>query len=234
MTTDDRHIAPFPLEGGRAGDGGGGLSRSEGSDRFDRDTRAKPARIARARKLRVEPTRTEEKLWAYLRKLSVRFRRQALLGPYTVDFACHRASLVIEVDGGVHNLSEVAVRDLRRDEWLAAQGYQVLRFTTKQVEDDPEGVLTAIRNASPLPLDGEGVGGWGGGRLRQNLAHEASSDRAGPSPSASTHDSLATTPSQPSPVEGEGSAHPRTSDANHQGGRALWRARDQWVRDDEN
>ncbi|MDQ7813394.1 endonuclease domain-containing protein [Brevundimonas sp.] len=159
--------------------------------------------MARARKLRAAPTRTEDKLWIRLRKLSVRFRRQAPIGPYTVDFACHRACLVIEVDGGVHNLPEVAVRDLQRDEWLRAQGYRVIRFSTKQVEDDIEGVLAAIRNASPLPLDGEGVGGWGGGTLRQDVACEASSngDR---SPAAPSDNQPASTPSQPSPVEGEG------------------------------
>ena len=202
------------------------------ADRFDRDTRAKPAGIARARKLRAAPTRTEEKLWALLRKLPVRFRQQAPLGPYTVDFACHRASLVIEIDGGVHNLPEVAVRDLRRDEWLTAQGYCVLRFTMRQVEDDIEGVVAAIRHASPLPLDGEGGGGWGGGRPRQDMVREASSNDH-QSPLVSTHDLPALTPTQPSPVEGEGFQNCLPSDVSHQGGRALWRARDQWVRDDE-
>lgn len=202
------------------------------ADRFDRDTRAKPAGIARARKLRAAPTRTEDKLWALLRKLPVRFRRQAPLGPYTVDFACHRAGLVIEIDGGVHSLPEVAVRDLRRDQWLAAQGYRVLRFTTRQVEDDIEGVVAAIRRVSPLPLDGEGVGGWGGGRPRQDMVHEASSNGR-QSLLASTHNLPAPTPTQPSPVEGEGFQNCLPSDVNHQGGRTLWRARDQWVRDDE-
>ena len=56
---------------------------------------------------------------------------------------------------------------------------------------------------SPLSLDGEGVGGWGGAASRQDRAHEASSsDR--PSPSAPADRQPASTPSQPSPVEGEG------------------------------
>jgi glycyl-tRNA synthetase beta chain len=57
--------------------------------------------------------------------------------------------------------------------------------------------------SSPLPLDGEGVGGWGGAASRQDRAQEASSsDR--PSPSAPADRPPASTPSQPSPVEGEG------------------------------
>jgi len=57
--------------------------------------------------------------------------------------------------------------------------------------------------SSPLPLDGEGVGGWGGAASRQDRAQEASSsDR--PSPSAPADQPPASTPSQPSPVEGEG------------------------------
>lgn len=170
---------PFPLDGGRAGDGGAragfaedgpkgfvdDASRAdpsndgantptqpspvegEGYSRFGRfDSKAgKPVR--RARMLRAKPTWTETKLWERLRALPVRFRRQEPMGDYVVDFACHRADLVIEVDGGVHNLPEVAVRDLERDGWLASQGYTVLRFSTREVEDDLDGVVVAIRNA---------------------------------------------------------------------------------------
>ena len=57
--------------------------------------------------------------------------------------------------------------------------------------------------SSPLPLDGEGVGGWGGAASRQSMAHEASSP-VRPSPSAPADRQPASTPSQPSPVEGEG------------------------------
>ncbi len=58
--------------------------------------------------------------------------------------------------------------------------------------------------SSPLPLDGEGVGGWGGAASRQAMAHEASSP-VRPSPSAPADRQPASAPSQPSPVEGEGS-----------------------------
>jgi very-short-patch-repair endonuclease len=70
------------------------------------------------------------------------------MGQYVVDFVCHRANLVIEVDGGVHQLPDVAVRDLARDGWLISQGYTVLRFTTQQVENDIDAVVRDIRNAA--------------------------------------------------------------------------------------
>jgi very-short-patch-repair endonuclease len=50
-------------------------------------------------------TIAEKKLWWHLRQVSVEdshFRRQATIGPYFADFACHEQRLVIEVDGGQH------------------------------------------------------------------------------------------------------------------------------------
>jgi very-short-patch-repair endonuclease len=126
---------PSPVEG-------------EGFSRFARTDRAPEQAIRRARAMRAAPTWTESKLWDRLRQLSVRFRRQVPMGRYVVDFVCHRANLVIEVDGGVHQLPDVAVRDLERDAWLISQGYVVLRFTTRQVETDIDGVVRDIRNTA--------------------------------------------------------------------------------------
>ena len=50
-------------------------------------------------------TDAEKKLWRPLRHIPVErshFRRQATIGPYFADFACHERRLVIEVDGGQH------------------------------------------------------------------------------------------------------------------------------------
>ncbi len=68
------------------------------------------------------------------------------MGPYTPDFVCHRASLVIEVDGGVHERTDVALADLERDAWFAGQGYDVIRVTNREVESDLDGVVARIRN----------------------------------------------------------------------------------------
>ncbi|MFC0632876.1 endonuclease domain-containing protein [Brevundimonas balnearis] len=130
---------PSPLEGE-------GLLTS----RFARTPKIKSGGVKRTRRLRAEPTLAEARLWEHLRLFEVRFRREAPIGPYVVDFACHRARLIIEVDGGVHAREDVALRDYERQFWLEGQGYRVLRFTNDQVLLQPEIVLDTIRSAHPL------------------------------------------------------------------------------------
>ena len=62
-----------------------------------------------ARQLRRRQTSAEELLWQQLRgsRLGVKFRRQMPLGPYTVDFLCVWAKLVVEVDGAHHTAERV-------------------------------------------------------------------------------------------------------------------------------
>ena len=131
-----------------------------GPESFDITPRIKPRDRARAHLLRSAPTWTEAKLWDRLRRLPIRIRRQAPIGPYVADFACLRARLVIEVDGGVHNLTDVALRDMKRDAWLADEGYRVLRIDSRRIPDDFDAVVSeitqAIRLKAPLPLEGEG------------------------------------------------------------------------------
>lgn len=141
-------------------------------DRFARTSRIKAGGVARARRLRAAPTWTEAKLWDRLRQLDLHFRREAPIGPYVVDFACHSARLVVEVDGGVHDRTDVALRDLKRDDWLASQGYRVIRIPSKRIEaeigavvDDiskaagvfvPPGAALASTPSQPFPLAGKG------------------------------------------------------------------------------
>lgn len=86
-----------------------------------------------ARKLRNNPTEAEKYLWYILRleNLGHKFRRQAQIGQYIVDFVCYPKKLIIEVDGGQH--SERREEDRVRDEWLGGQGFIVLRFWNNEV-----------------------------------------------------------------------------------------------------
>ncbi|HEX7884871.1 MAG TPA: endonuclease domain-containing protein [Phenylobacterium sp.] len=105
-----------------------------------------PAATGRARGLRRRMTWSEKMLWRELRKLNANFRRQAPIGRYFADFAAHGAKLVIEVDGGVHErLDEVVLRDFERQCWLEGEGSAVLRFTDRQVIDDVEACIEAVR-----------------------------------------------------------------------------------------
>jgi very-short-patch-repair endonuclease len=83
-------------------------------------------------------------LWKVLRKAEPHFRRQAPFGAFVVDFVCHSARLVVEVDGGVHEYEDVMLRDHERAEWLRSRGYRVLRLTNKEVIDDAEGAVMRI------------------------------------------------------------------------------------------
>jgi very-short-patch-repair endonuclease len=77
----------------------------------------------------------------------IRFRRQVPIRQFVVDFASHRAKLVVEADGGQH---EVAV-DAARTAIIEADGYRVLRFWNNDLLDNPEGVLRVIADALARP-----------------------------------------------------------------------------------
>jgi len=106
-----------------------------------------PELLEIARELRRKQTPAEEILWALLRRkqcLGLKFRRQQQIGTFIVDFYCHQARLVIEVDGGVHSTTEQAIRDQNRDIYLREHDYLLLRFTNQQLFEDPENVLREI------------------------------------------------------------------------------------------
>jgi very-short-patch-repair endonuclease len=75
------------------------------------------------------------------------FRRQTPIGPYVVDFICHAAKLVIEIDGGQHFESKQEQRDARRDAYLTGKGFRVLRFNNYEVMVNRQGVLESIAAA---------------------------------------------------------------------------------------
>ncbi len=90
----------------------------------------------------------ERNLWSELRQFrrlyKVHVRRQVPIGPFVADFAIHEHRLVIEVDGEHHFETEGMARDRRRDEWMASQGYRVLRFNTGELADAFNGCVVEI------------------------------------------------------------------------------------------
>ena len=75
------------------------------------------------------------------------FRKQAPIGPYIADFACHHAKLIVEVDGDTHGTDAGIARDRRRDAFLSGEGYTVLHFSNHDVLHNGEGVSAAIAAA---------------------------------------------------------------------------------------
>jgi very-short-patch-repair endonuclease len=123
-------------------------------------------RVLRARSFRQNPTDAERKLWKDLQKLPrglSHLRRQAPIGPYFADFACHTNRVVIEIDGGQHAECKA---DLVRTAYLQDRGYRVLRFWNNDVLNNRDGVLeiilatihTAPRTPDPSPPQGRGEG----------------------------------------------------------------------------
>lgn len=96
-------------------------------------------------------TPAERKLWAVLRGLPMRFRRQRPTGPYIVDFYCAEGGLVIEVDGESHYSSKGQAHDAERDAYLQSLGLRVLRFTNLNTLANPEGVAWAVKLALARP-----------------------------------------------------------------------------------
>lgn len=119
-------------------------------------------------------TDAERKLWFLLRDRrldGVKFRRQAPVGPYVADFVCLRTRIIVEADGGQHYDN---LKDAIRDQWLAREGYRVVRYSNIDILKNPEGVLTDLLthlsdkspphpapSARPSPPLGEGFERFG-------------------------------------------------------------------------
>ena len=130
--------------------------------------------LTRAQTLRRDMTDAECKLWSMLRgrqQAGAKFRRQQPIGPFIVDFVSQEHRLIVEADGSQHCESEA---DARRDAYLRAKGYRVMRFWNSDILENIEAVgeaivravsgphpPTAARRAPPSPSGGEGFGGEG-------------------------------------------------------------------------
>jgi very-short-patch-repair endonuclease len=102
-----------------------------------------------SQELRKNMTDTENLLWSRLRMKQLKgfmFSRQKPLGEYIADFYCHKAKLVVEVDGGQHFSDERVEYDKIRDDFMENMGLKVLRFTNTDVIDNLDGVVEVIES----------------------------------------------------------------------------------------
>lgn len=101
----------------------------------------------RAKKLRREMTPAETILWKELRtnKLNgLHFRRQQIIHGYIADFYCHQHELIVELDGGIHEMQKEY--DAERETYLIALGFRIIRFKNEEVCQDLNSVLQKILN----------------------------------------------------------------------------------------
>jgi formimidoylglutamate deiminase len=117
-----------------------------------------------ARSLRKNQTEAELLLWEYLRNRKLakhKFRRQQPMEGFILDFYCDEAKLVVEVDGSIHSLREVAEYDEQRTKFLNEFGITIIRFSNEEVINKTGEVLEKIKssiqdqlkNPSPRPAD---------------------------------------------------------------------------------
>jgi len=103
------------------------------------------------KRMRGALTDAEFRLWRVLSRRQLeglKFRRQAPIGPYIVDFFCAERRLAVEVDGGQHSRYAKLQADARRDAWLTEHGVRVVRFQNDEVLSNLDGVCSAILTAA--------------------------------------------------------------------------------------
>ena len=87
-----------------------------------------------AKKLRKNMTKEEKHLWYdFLCKYPIRFLKQKVIDNYIVDFYCHDARLIIELDGSQHYEDEGLKKDKIRTERIEKRNLTVLRIPNNEV-----------------------------------------------------------------------------------------------------
>jgi very-short-patch-repair endonuclease len=152
---DDSAALPPPSagEGGpRRGSGEGSAASESDSTRLDsrRFAPITPRLRTFAKEQRHLRTNAEDLFWQQVRAgrfRGLKFRRQAPIPPFIADFLCASARLIVELDGEPHEAEERRRRDAKRDAWLKAQGFEILRFPNELVLMNLGAVLDAVGKA---------------------------------------------------------------------------------------
>ena len=101
--------------------------------------------ITLAKNLRNNATKQENHLWYdFLSKYNVRFQRQKAIDNFIADFYCHKAKLLIEIDGEQHYYKRSIQKDELRTEKLEGYDIKVIRITNEQINENFEGVCEYI------------------------------------------------------------------------------------------
>jgi len=113
----------------------------------------------KARNLRNKMTRAEIYLWMKIKSRQIcgyKFRRQQPVLDYIADFYCHALKLIIEIDGEIHSLPEIAKSDKTRDKILINSGYHVLRLSNLEIETDINKCVARIKSLILESLSSQG------------------------------------------------------------------------------
>lgn len=110
----------------------------------------KRSKLEYARHMRRNPTPAERLLWSRLRanQLGFKFRHQAIIRGWIVDFWCPLVRLVVEVDGRGHAAEAQRLRDIRRTTAMAELGITTIRFWNEEVLGETDKVCDLIFRAA--------------------------------------------------------------------------------------
>jgi very-short-patch-repair endonuclease len=107
-----------------------------------------------AQTLRRNMTKEERHLWYdFLKNYPVQFNRQKVIGSFIIDFYCHQAKLVVELDGSQHFEDDQIMLDKERTICLQRLGLEIMRIPNNEVWDNFEGVCEGIDIAIKRRID---------------------------------------------------------------------------------
>jgi very-short-patch-repair endonuclease len=141
----ERGVCSLPVSGGQGW--GFELESTHVSQKHHPGQKITKEKLNRARELRRDMTSAEKILWQELRgnKLGVHFRRQQVIAGFIVDFYCHKAGSVIELDGEIHGGNIQKESDAMRDKALSELELQIVRFRNEEVLIDLSKVIRQIQ-----------------------------------------------------------------------------------------
>ena len=109
------------------------------------DRKHNPKLTANAKSLRQNMTKEERHLWYdFLRNYPTRFLRQKVIDRYIVDFYCHDAKLIIELDGSQHFEDQNVEKDRIRTKVFQSRGLEVVRIANNEIAQNFRGVCDYI------------------------------------------------------------------------------------------
>jgi len=114
---------------------------------------AKPSIFKLAKELRKNETAAEKVIWSKINRnqiIGLQFRRQHPINMFIADFFCPKIKLVIEVDGGIHEIPEYKSHDTGRGDFLNDHGITVLRFTNEQIAQEIDLIVSTIEDTAKI------------------------------------------------------------------------------------
>ena len=133
---------PLPKGERAAHKRGEGIKKTEG---FSTERKHNTKLTENAKSLRKSMTKEERHLWYdFLRTYPIRFLRQKVIDNYIVDFYCHEARLIIELDGSQHYEEKGLLKDKIRTEKIESRNLTVIRIPNNEVNKNFRGVCEYI------------------------------------------------------------------------------------------